>query len=348
MRKLFTLLLCFILFSSLVISQTINEFHYDNAGTDVGEFVEVYIPNPQPSDLANYTIVHYNGSSSGGVISSETLDDLTPTCDGDGCYYVWNPSSLQNGPDGLALVGPMGLIEFISYEGVVTAVGGPVPGAVSTDVGVSEGSSTPIGTSISRNSMGDWEAGIIATPGAANTNALPIELFSFAASKKSSDVALNWTTISETNNDYFIIEHSRDGSNFRTIGQVNGAGTTTATQNYSFDHETPAKGSNYYRLQQVDYSRASSYSTVESLMWDESGALEIYPTLINEVTTIVIEKESGTKDILVHDLTGQLLISESTNESGNYELNFAGLAYGTYLVSLRSNSGIQTTKVVKQ
>ncbi len=178
--------------------------------------------------------------------------------------------------------------------------------------------------------------------------AAPIELSSFSASKKSNDVALNWSTASEVNNDYFIVEHSRDGQNFRTIGEVKGAGTTENVQEYSFDHDAPAKGTNYYRLQQVDYSRAFSYSQVESVIWEAAGSLEIFPTLVNEIATVVIEKESGTKEILVHDLSGKLVGKESTNGSGNYELNIATLASGTYFVSLHTNSSVRTAKIVKQ
>ncbi|MBK8389903.1 MAG: hypothetical protein IPL23_11765 [Saprospiraceae bacterium] len=45
----------------------INEFHYDNNSTDVGEFIEVRIGDPQPAamDLSGYSVVLYNGS--GGV-----------------------------------------------------------------------------------------------------------------------------------------------------------------------------------------------------------------------------------------------------------------------------------------
>jgi len=178
--------------------------------------------------------------------------------------------------------------------------------------------------------------------------AMPVELASFVATKENKAASLTWKTLSELNNDYFIVEHSRDGQNFRAIGEVKGAGTTQRAQDYNFNHETPSKGTNYYRLQQVDFSRATSYSQVESIMWEDAGALEIYPTLTNDYSTLVIEKESGSKEILVHDITGRLLINVATMNYGNYELDLSGLSNGTYLVALKTNSGVRTSKVVKQ
>jgi|GEM_PF-893260 len=126
----------------------INEFHYDNTGADVGEFIEVYIPDPQPADLASYTVELYNGSN-GLVYNSQTIDNFTATSGGGGVFYVWEPSSIQNGaPDGFALSGPCGVIEFLSYEGTFTANNGNAVGLTSTDVGVAENSSTPVGSAI--------------------------------------------------------------------------------------------------------------------------------------------------------------------------------------------------------
>ncbi|MCB0636926.1 MAG: hypothetical protein KDC54_09940, partial [Lewinella sp.] len=132
----------------------INEIHYDNVGGDVGEFVE--IAGPAGTDLNGYSVVLYTGSNGttyntfnlGGV-----LNDLGA---GFGAYVITTPSNgIQNGPpDGVALIGPGGVIEFLSYEGSFTAVNGPAAGITSTDIGVSESSSTPIGESLQRTGTG--------------------------------------------------------------------------------------------------------------------------------------------------------------------------------------------------
>ena len=137
----------------------LNEFHYDNAGTDVNEFVEIRITGnsgSQPADLSQYTVTLYNGANQ-SLYLTETLDNLTQTCDASNCYYVWDSIALQNGnPDGIALSGPSGLIEFLSYGGTFTAADGIASGVLSVNVGVFENSSTNVGAAIERALAGSW------------------------------------------------------------------------------------------------------------------------------------------------------------------------------------------------
>ncbi|RYH01292.1 ExeM/NucH family extracellular endonuclease [Salipiger sp. IMCC34102] len=142
-----------------------NEIHYDNAGADEGEFVE--IAGTAGADLTGWTVAFYNGSN-GTVYRTEALTALSGT-DGTG-YAVVTGGSIQNGsPDGMALVDASGtVVEFLSYEGTLTAVNGPATGLTSTDIGVEEGSDTPVGFSLQRQADGTWAAPAPETPGAAN------------------------------------------------------------------------------------------------------------------------------------------------------------------------------------
>ena len=137
----------------------INEFHYDNIGTDVDEFVEIRITGnsgSQPADLSQYTVTLYNGSDQLSYLT-ETFDNLTQTCDAFNCYYVWDAIVIQNGaPDGIAISGPSGLIEFLSYEGTFTATDGIATGILSINVGVFETNSTNLGAAIERAIDGSW------------------------------------------------------------------------------------------------------------------------------------------------------------------------------------------------
>ena len=130
----------------------INEFHYDNAGGDSGEGVEV--AGPAGTDLSAYTLQPYNGSN-GTPYAATALSGVIPD-EGAGYGAVFFPiSGLQNGaPDGIALCGPTGVIEFLSYEGTLTAVGGCADGVTSTDVGVSENGGTAAGESLQRTGTG--------------------------------------------------------------------------------------------------------------------------------------------------------------------------------------------------
>ena len=152
----------------------ISEFHYDNAGGDVGEFVEIYVQNG--TTLADVTVTLYNGSN-GTNYNSETADQMTSggtvTLGGvDFNIYAWTVAGIQNGsPDGIAIDIAGDVSEFISYEGGggdFAATNGPASGLTSTNVGVSETSSTTIGSSIERIDNA-WVVVADDSPGVANS-----------------------------------------------------------------------------------------------------------------------------------------------------------------------------------
>jgi VCBS repeat-containing protein len=156
----------------------INEFHYDNAGTDIGEFVE--IAAPAGTDLTGWTIVLYNGSN-GLMYGTKALSGIVSNQqNGFGTISISYPTDgIQNGsPDAIALVNNLGqVVEFISYEGAFTAASGasngPAAGMTATTVSPTENGSAT-GTSIGRVGTGDeasdftWALIADDTPGGVN------------------------------------------------------------------------------------------------------------------------------------------------------------------------------------
>ncbi|MBT0956097.1 ExeM/NucH family extracellular endonuclease [Alphaproteobacteria bacterium KMM 3653] len=150
----------------------INEFHYDNISSDTGEFIEVRLP--AGTDPSTMLVELYNGSN-GTVYNTLTLD-AAPTSDGSYDYYVIDlpANGMQNGsPDGIALSDGGTLVEFLSYEGTLTGVGGAADGVTSTDIGQEESGSTEVGFSLQRNDDGSWDAPAAETKGEANDIVIP-------------------------------------------------------------------------------------------------------------------------------------------------------------------------------
>jgi hypothetical protein len=133
----------------------INEIHYDNASTDAGEAIE--IAGPAGTDLAGWSLVLYNGNG-GAVYDTTALSGVIPNQqNGFGTLSFSYPvNGIQNGsPDGIALVNPINaVIQFLSYEGTFTAVGGAANGLLSTDIGVAESGTTPVGYSLQLMGVG--------------------------------------------------------------------------------------------------------------------------------------------------------------------------------------------------
>lgn len=122
----------------------INEFHYDNAGGDINEFVEIVLLDG--IDPNSVTLSLYNGNGGAVYASYNVGAEMTAGEVGTG-YTIWYVlhSGIQNGaPDGIALDISGSVAHFVSYEGVLTATNGPASGMTSEDVGVSErGGTTP-------------------------------------------------------------------------------------------------------------------------------------------------------------------------------------------------------------
>jgi DNA/RNA endonuclease G (NUC1) len=134
-----------------------NEIHYDNVAVDTGEAIEV--EGPAGTDVTGYSIVLYNGSNGAPYNTITLTGTLAESCEARGVLAVSFPQDgLQNGaPDGMALFDNTGaLVEFRSYEGVMTASSGPAALVTSTDIGAEESNSTPAGLSLQRNSSGTW------------------------------------------------------------------------------------------------------------------------------------------------------------------------------------------------
>ena len=150
----------------------INEFHYDNAGADVGEFVE--IAGPAGLDLGGYSLTFYNGN--GGVKDGSTLllsGVLGNDSNGFG-FLAFDRAGIQNDMDGFALSWGNVVVQFLSYEGEFAAMNGPAAEMVSTDVGVFETGSDLVGFSLQLSGVGTqysdfvWSSASAETPGAKN------------------------------------------------------------------------------------------------------------------------------------------------------------------------------------
>ncbi len=155
----------------------VNELHYDNASADTGEFVEIVLAPGE--NIANFSLVLYNGS---GGASYSTISSFTAGATQNGFQVFFAAAvGIQNGaPDGLALVSggsvvsSGGVVQFLSYEGTFTATNGPASGLLSTDIGVSENGSGPVGASLGLIGNGDtyndftWTTFADDSPGAVN------------------------------------------------------------------------------------------------------------------------------------------------------------------------------------
>lgn len=182
----------------------INEFHYDNAGTDVDEFIEVAFPaDMDEATVKAHTIVLINGRrkknyGSLGLNAAEFTPEFPNTSPNGIRFAVVYPEWMRNGGsygDGIVLMdGSNNILQFLCYENYIHEVTqGPAAGeACGEELSVQETSSTPVGHSLQLGegtgcSYGDftWQGPQVATPGFPNVGAgqaLDCGVVSFASS----------------------------------------------------------------------------------------------------------------------------------------------------------------------
>ncbi len=330
-----------------------NEIHYDDAGGDNTEFIEVAIPVSFPGNLSDILVTLYNGSNG----SSYDTDDLTSFTEGsteDGYTFytlIYPTNGIQNGgPDGFALSNNGVLIEFLSYEGIMTANNGVASGEMSTDIGVSESGSETEGQSLQRTGSCtgtcpdglSWTGPITSTLGTKNTNeSLPIELLSFNAQLVNKQVKLTWQTASETNNDYIVVER-RTANAFEAIGQVAGAGTTEERQSYEWIDSSPAPGTNYYRLKQVDFDGEYEYHRVVSVEVGSEQTTRLWPNPVTD--QLYISTDTAVTEIQVVDVLGQQVEVEMIEN----RINMDFLPQGVYYIVVKRLSSKDIFPVIKR
>ncbi|MDR7194535.1 endonuclease [Luteimonas terrae] len=159
----------------------INELHYDNAGADVGEAVEIVATAGE--NLSGYRVWLYNGSNAPNAAATYG-NVAVPAAQTRSCgasvgiaTVTWPRDGLQNGSnDGIALVDSAGtVVQFISYEGTIVAGNGPAAGLTSQNLPVAESATAPVGTSLQLTGNGstaadfDWAPSSTQTFGACNT-----------------------------------------------------------------------------------------------------------------------------------------------------------------------------------
>lgn len=169
---------------------------------------------------------------------------------------------------------------------------------------------------------------------------LPIELLDFSGTTDDTQVVLKWTTSTETDNEKFILERSRDAMNFDPIAIIPGAGNSIVTIDYEHTDHQPYLGVNYYRLRQVDYNGDESTSQVISVVFDNTIAAvsSIYPNPATDRIAFNVQSlDDGPITARIFDASGRLVMSsviQVAEGMQRIDLPLHGLQRGSYSMEL--------------
>jgi len=174
---------------------------------------------------------------------------------------------------------------------------------------------------------------------------LDVKLGEFTATKQNDKtVLLRWITYSESDNNFFVIEHSTDAKNFSSIGKVMSNGNTNLGYSYNFTHQTPASGVNYYRLRMVDINGRAGYSAVRrAIFGSNNNDLAVFPNPAKDKATLMLDAKDGDQlSIKILDASARLVKQQRIAvRNQQAELRLEGLHRGIYVVVATAENGEQ-------
>jgi hypothetical protein len=179
---------------------------------------------------------------------------------------------------------------------------------------------------------------------------LPIEMTSFYGTCTDNMSELKWSTSSELNNDYFLLEQSNNGVDFVTVAQVDGAGTSNSEVNYQT--RVSADNGSYYRLKQVDFDGHSDQTDVIYVAC-KSPEVSVFPNPFENTIVVKLDKkDTRSPAIKIRDLNGKevfMLSMDNTNQT-EIVLDLKELRSGMYILEVSDSETmepISNTKINK-
>ncbi|MBX9851352.1 MAG: T9SS type A sorting domain-containing protein [Cytophagaceae bacterium] len=175
---------------------------------------------------------------------------------------------------------------------------------------------------------------------------LPVLWIQFSGKKQEGGALLFWTTKEEMNNDYFIIERSEDGISFEYAGRVNGSGTSSSIQSYSYLDTYSSNSLIYYRLKQVDVDGTFSFSEIIAINNSQSKVLIEASVREDGILLEYTLPEDGVVHIYITDALGREILDESiySVSGNNRKLIKYNLSAGLYFVNFISETGGRESK----
>jgi len=184
---------------------------------------------------------------------------------------------------------------------------------------------------------------------------LPVELASFTARPNGQSVELAWSTVSETDNAGFYVQHQApERSGWTDLAFVEGAQTTDQARSYRYTAEKLDYGVHRFRLRQVDLDGTQTLSSpiTTELRLDASLAMQVSPNPVQDQARInVTVQTSQAVSVALFDVLGRKVRTLhngelAANRTEVLSLNARGLSSGVYFVRMVGERGTETRQVV--
>ncbi|MCP4520658.1 MAG: choice-of-anchor D domain-containing protein [Cytophagales bacterium] len=218
---------------------------------------------------------------------------------------------------------------YSNADGITFAYGSIIIGEISSSI-------IPIG-STKFITLGSINPGTI----------LPVDLVNLKGNLENDLLTLSWTTLSESNNDYFMVEISKDGLEWNTIGtSIKGAGNSSETLNYETKLKDEGYEGMYIRLVQTDFDGSINYSNVIKINNQSiESSIYVYPNPSSNTFNISVNDNNFVKYEVYTSHSVQIMESTLDEYETDFQVDLIDFANGIYFIRLYDLEGFQ--KVVK-
>ena len=187
-------------------------------------------------------------------------------------------------------------------------------------------------------------------------SALPIELISFDATSLNDKVHINWSTASQSINDYFTVQRSVDCYEWTDIGETQGCGNCNTQVDYLQIDRDPPTGIVYYRLKQTDFDGWYEVFSPVSVMVKDDRTVGLYITpnpAINNIHLDFIWQDNTSMptnhDIRIYNANGTEIFKKFyIGKLDDFNINIKKLNAGYYIINSKSNGINGTGKFIKE
>ncbi|MFB9864279.1 T9SS type A sorting domain-containing protein [Rufibacter immobilis] len=179
---------------------------------------------------------------------------------------------------------------------------------------------------------------------------LPVTWLQVDASRTKQYVEVNWATATEVNNEKFEVEYAPDGTNFKTVGVVAGAGNSNLAKEYTFRHVAPSTSTGYYRIKQIDFDGKFEYSKTVAVQAGASSLAQVtlYPNPSHDFVYLSNVSLSGDASVEILDTNGRrVLYTKPVMTGATPVVEVRHLPAGTYLLKIHSGKQVTQQRFMK-
>ena len=168
------------------------------------------------------------------------------------------------------------------------------------------------------------------------------KLINFNAQKADHQVNVIWKTQNEANYTHFTVERSTDaGKTYNVIGGFLSSDQGT----YSLLDKNPVTGQNLYRLKQVDFDNAITYSNVVPVMYDNTSnylnaknKINVYPNPASSLINLSVPDNSSADNFNIRIMNSSgILVKQVASSPNEWKGNISNLLTGTYVIEVINN-----------